>query len=66
MPGFLAVYRKEMADQFSSKRFMILFTLILLAGLSATYTAAQSIRSEVSAVQTARQLPALLDRNDWK
>lgn len=48
MPGFLAVYRKEMADQFSSRRFMILFTLILLAGLSATYTAAQSIRSEVS------------------
>lgn len=48
MPGFLAVFRKEMADQFSSKRFMILFTLILLAGLSATYTAAQSIRSEVS------------------
>lgn len=48
MPGFLAVFRKEMADQFASKRFMILFTLILLAGLSATYTAAQSIRSNVS------------------
>ena len=48
MPGFLAVFRKEMADQFASKRFMILFTLILLAGLSATYTAAQSIRSDVS------------------
>lgn len=48
MPGFLAVYRKEMADQFSSKRFLILFSLILLAGLSATYTAAQAIRSDVT------------------
>ncbi len=48
MPGLLAVFRKEMADHFSSKRFMIMFLLILLAGLSATYTAAQSIRSEVS------------------
>ena len=48
MPGLLAVYRKEMADHFSSKRFLILFTLILLAGLSATYTAAQSIRGEVA------------------
>jgi len=48
MPGFLAVFRKEMADQFASKRFMILFSLILLAGLSATYTAAQSIRTDVS------------------
>jgi ABC-2 type transport system permease protein len=48
MRGFLAVFRKEMADQFASKRFMILFTLILLAGLSATYTAAQAIRSDVA------------------
>ena len=48
MPGLLAVFRKEMADHFSSKRFLIMFTLILLAGLSATYTAAQSIRSEVA------------------
>jgi ABC-2 type transport system permease protein len=48
MPGLLAVYRKEMADHFSSKRFLIMFTLILLAGLSATYTAAQAIRAEVA------------------
>lgn len=48
MPGLLAVFRKEMADHFSSKRFLIMFTLILLAGLSATYTAAQSIRAEVA------------------
>lgn len=48
MPGLLAVFRKEMADQFASKRFLIMFTLILLAGLSATYTAAQAIRVAVS------------------
>lgn len=53
MPGFVAVFRKEMADQFASKRFMILFTLILLAGLSATYTAAQSISADVSSANAS-------------
>ncbi len=53
MPGFIAVFRKEMADQFASKRFMILFVLILLAGLSATYTAAQSISSDVSSASSS-------------
>lgn len=48
MPGLLAVFRKEMADHFGSKRFLIMFTLILLAGMSATYTAAQAIRSDVA------------------
>ncbi len=48
MPGLLAVFRKEIADQFGSKRFLIMFTLILLAGMSATYTAAQAIRSDVA------------------
>jgi len=48
MPGLLAVFRKEMADNFASRRFLIMFALIMLAGLSATYTAAQSIRSSVS------------------
>lgn len=48
MPGLLAVFRKEMADNFASRRFLIMFTLILLAGMSATYTAAQSIRSDVA------------------
>jgi len=48
MQGTLAVFRKEMADHFGSKRFIIMFTLILLAGMSATYTAAQAIRSDVA------------------
>ena len=48
MRGLFAVYRKELADQLSSRRFLILFTLICLAGLSSVYTAAQSIRQEIS------------------
>ncbi|HEX2988298.1 MAG TPA: ABC transporter permease subunit [Chloroflexota bacterium] len=48
MPGLIAVFRKEMADNFASKRFLIMFALILLAGMSATYTAAQAIRTAVS------------------
>lgn len=48
MPGLLAVFRKEISDHFGSKRFLIMFTLILLAGMSATYTAAQAIRSDVA------------------
>ncbi|MCL5266240.1 MAG: ABC transporter permease [Chloroflexi bacterium] len=47
MQGLMAVFQKEFADHFSSKRFVILFTLICLAGLSATYVAAQSIRGEL-------------------
>lgn len=48
MRGLMAVYRKELADQLGSRRFLILFVLICLAGLSSVYTAAQSIRNEVS------------------
>ncbi len=48
MHGLLAVYRKELADQLGSRRFLILFVLITLAGLSSIYVAAQSIRQEVA------------------
>ncbi len=48
MNGLLAIYRKELADQLSSRRFLILFLLICLAGLSSVYTAGQSIRSQAS------------------
>jgi ABC-2 type transport system permease protein len=48
MPGLAAVYRKELADHFSSKRFVILFALVMIAGLGASYVAAQSIRDELS------------------
>jgi len=48
MSGMMAVFWKELADHFSSKRFIILFLLIYLAGISAIYIAAQNIRSEVT------------------
>ena len=47
MPGLLAVFEKELADHLGSRRYSILFTLICLAGLSATYVAGQSIREAV-------------------
>ncbi len=47
MPGLLPVFRKELADHFSSRRFLILFVLVLISGLGASYVAAQSIREEL-------------------
>lgn len=48
MRGMMAVLRKELADHFASKRFIILFLLIYLAGVAAIYIAGQNIRNEVS------------------
>ena len=43
-----AVFRKELADYLSSKRFGILFILILLAAVFAVYLAIQNIRGVVT------------------
>ena len=43
-----AVFRKELADHFASKRFIILFALVFLAAIFATYIAFQNIRSEIT------------------
>ncbi|TAK30078.1 MAG: ABC transporter permease [Chloroflexota bacterium] len=48
MPGLLAIYRKELADHFGSRRFIILYLLVCLASLSATYTAGESVRSALA------------------
>ena len=48
MRGMMAVLRKELADHFTSKRFIILFLLIYLAGVGAIYVAGQNIRNEIS------------------
>ncbi len=48
MPGLATIFRKELADQFSSKRYIILFFLVFLTSLSATYVAAQTIRDELA------------------
>ena len=49
MSGLMAVFRKELADHFTSKRFIILFLLVYLAGIATIYVAAQNIRSGVTA-----------------
>ncbi|MFQ5826153.1 MAG: ABC transporter permease, partial [Dehalococcoidia bacterium] len=48
MPGLVTVWRKELADHFSSWRFAILFGVAILAGLYANYVASQSIRAYVA------------------
>ena len=48
MSGLMAVFRKELADHFTSKRFIILSLLIYFAGIATIYVAAQNIRSGVT------------------
>jgi ABC-2 type transport system permease protein len=44
----IAVFRKELADHLVSRRFLILFTLVLLAAIFATYIATRTIRGAVT------------------
>jgi ABC-2 type transport system permease protein len=48
MNGLLTVFRKEISDHFSSKRFIVLLALVYLAGLSAVYAALQNIGIELT------------------
>jgi ABC-2 type transport system permease protein len=48
MSGMMAVFWKELADHFTSKRFIILSLLIYLAGVATIYVAAQNIRSGIT------------------
>ena len=41
------VFWKELADHFSSRRFMILLALIILTGIWSTYSSGQAIRQDV-------------------
>src|SRR5579884_311714 len=45
--GIVPVFRKELASHLGSRRFAILFALIVLAGVSATYVAAQSVQADL-------------------
>jgi ABC-2 type transport system permease protein len=47
MRGLIEVCWKELSDNFNSKRFIILFTLVYLAGIATIYIAAQNIRTAV-------------------
>jgi ABC-2 type transport system permease protein len=46
------VFWKELADHFSSRRFMILLVIIVLTGLWATYSAGQTIRQDAGNMPT--------------
>lgn len=47
MSGLFELLRKELSDSFNSRRFIILFVLVYLAGIATIYIAAQNIRSAV-------------------
>ena len=49
MAGVLAVFRKEIADHFGSKRYLILFALILLLSTLSAYQGAEYIRNNPEA-----------------
>lgn len=46
--GLRALYRKELADHFTSKRFIIILLLIAVTGLASVYSAAMGIQDAVS------------------
>lgn len=50
MTGLITILRKELGDQFRSKRYIILFLLVFATSLLASYTAAQTIREVVGQV----------------
>jgi len=54
MTGILAIVRKELADHFSSYRFMILFALIAMVSLITTYMVGTGLREELSGVAKPR------------
>lgn len=50
MQGLLAVYKKELADHFSSYRFIILFALIAMVGLITSYMAGLNLREHLEGI----------------
>ncbi|HAX17970.1 MAG TPA: ABC transporter [Actinobacteria bacterium] len=44
MKSILTIYRKELSDYFSSKKFLILLGLVYITGLTSIYVAIQNIR----------------------
>lgn len=53
MQAMLTLFRKELSDQFSSRRFIILLALVWLSGLVAMYVAGQTIRAAVEGSDTS-------------
>jgi ABC-2 type transport system permease protein len=50
MHGIKAIFKKELADHFSSYRFMILFALIAMVSLITAYMAGLNIRQELAGI----------------
>ena len=50
MQGLMAIYRKELADHFSSYRFLILFALIAMVGFITSYMAGINLRESLEGV----------------
>ena len=50
MQGLMAIYRKELTDHFSSYRFVILFGLIAMVSLIASYMAGINLRENLEGV----------------
>jgi len=48
--GLLVVFKKELADHFSSYRFVILFALIAMVSLISTYMTGISLREELEGI----------------
>ena len=46
----LTIFRKELADHFSSARFLILFCLITMVALVITYMVGNNLRQELTGV----------------
>ncbi len=47
MKGLLAIYRKELADHFSSYRFIILFALIAMVSFITSYMAGMNLKENL-------------------
>jgi len=54
MRGVSAIYRKELADHFSSNRFVILFGLIAMVSFISSYMAALNLRENLEGVAKPR------------
>ena len=50
MHGFRAIYRKELEDHFSSTRFVLLFTVILMISLISAYMTGTGLRRELEGI----------------
>ena len=50
MHGLLAVYKKELADHFSSYRFIILFALIAMVAFITSYMAGMNLRASLEGI----------------